>query len=84
MYEPDAIPDDAPVGLKAWLADQLRRIAAEFREPQPKVVRLAVLGTEPARPRDGMIAYADGTNWDPKGDGTEGFFGYEDGSWVKL
>ena len=34
----------------------------------------------PARPRDGDIRYADGTEWNP-GSG-EGFYGYVNGSWV--
>lgn len=81
MYAPTAVPDDAPRGLKAWLADQLRRIAAELVTPQPRVVQLQVLGVEP-RARDGMIAYADGTQWNP-GSGV-GFYGYQNGAWVKL
>lgn len=82
MYAPSAIPDDAPRGLKAWLATQLRMIAAELEHGQPTTVTLAVQGVEPQRPRDGMLAYADGTEWNP-GSGP-GFYGYEDGAWVKL
>lgn len=82
MYTPSAIPDDAPDGLKAWLADQFRQIANELMAPQPRTVTLAVLGVEPQRRRNGMVAYADGTLWDP-GSG-EGFYGYEGGAWVKL
>lgn len=77
-YTPDAIPDDAPPGLKAWLADQLRRISNELNAE----LRATPLGVEPARPRNGMIVYADGTEWNP-GSG-EGFYGYENGNWVKL
>lgn len=82
MYAPTAIPDDAPRGLSAWLATQLRLIANELTHGQPKTVTLAVLGVEPQRPRSGMIAYADGTQWNP-GSGL-GFYGYENGVWVKL
>lgn len=82
MYAVTAVPEDAPRGLKAWLAIQLRAIAAELQRPQPVTVTLAVLGVAPARPSDGMIAYADGTEWNP-GSG-EGFYGYESGAWVKL
>lgn len=45
-------------------------------------VALAVLHVEPEKPVDGMIVYADGTNWNP-GSGV-GFYGYEAGAWVKL
>jgi len=37
---------------------------------------------EPAPAEDGMIAYADGVNWNP-GSG-EGFYGYYNGAWHKL
>lgn len=35
--------------------------------------------------RSGYMAYADGTNWDPKGDGTNGFFRYDEDTtaWVE-
>lgn len=82
MYGPSAIPDDAPRGLKAWLVTQLRQISAELTHGQPQTVTLATLGVEPPRPRDGMIVYADGTEWNP-GAG-EGFYGYQAGAWVKL
>ncbi len=37
---------------------------------------------EPAKPRDGQTAYADGTNWDP-GDG-EGLYIYFNAQWNKM
>jgi hypothetical protein len=77
-YAPSAIPDDCPAGLKAWLADELRRVAATVNA----TVVLEPLGAEPTRPRNGLVVYADGTNWDP-GSG-EGIYGYEAGAWVKL
>jgi hypothetical protein len=79
-YTPGAIPDDAPRGLKAWLANELRSIAAAMLEAEG--VRLPVLGAEPERRVNGMIVYADGSSWDP-GAGA-GFYGYESGAWVKL
>ena len=36
----------------------------------------------PAKPREGMIRFADGTNWNP-GAG-KGIYGYYGGSWTKL
>ena len=47
-----------------------------------ELLRTIELNAEPAKPRDGMVVYADGTNWDP-GSG-EGFYGRENGAWVKL
>lgn len=31
---------------------------------------------------DGFIAYADGVNWDPAGDGTKGLFRWNGAAWV--
>lgn len=82
IYAPDAVPNDAPRGLRAWLARQLRAVADALREPEPNLITVAVLGVEPAKPRDGMIAFADGSEWDP-GSG-RGLYSYEGGAWVKL
>src|SRR5262245_52219882 len=76
MYSPDAIPVDAPEGLKAWLADQLHRIANELNKPPS----LTALDTEPARYYDGLTVVADGTNWNP-GSGA-GLYTRSAGAWV--
>lgn len=78
MYTPDVVPDDTPAGLKAWLAEQVRRIAANLNQG----VFATPTGVEPARPRNGLIVYA----IDPWATvlGAEGFYGYENGAWVKL
>lgn len=46
------------------------------------VLRVAVRTSAPTSPTAGMIAYADGSSWDP-GSGA-GFYGYEGSAWVKL
>jgi len=38
----------------------------------------------PSNPSNGQVEYADGVGWDPGADGVAGFYGYEEGSWVKL
>ncbi len=61
-----------------YIENELRRIGAvldTFGNLQSPV-----FNAEPDRPRDGMIRYADGTNWDPTGDG-EGYYGYWGGAW---
>ena len=45
-------------------------------------VLLPELFVAPSEPQNGMIVYADGTQWNP-GAG-EGFYGYQAGAWVKL
>ena len=46
------------------------------------VLQVDVLTDAPLSPVNGMLAYADGTNWNP-GSGA-GFYGYQSGAWVKL
>lgn len=78
MYTPDPVPENAPTGLKAWLAEQLRRIANELNATPS----LSALPAPPARPKDGTIVGADGTNWNPGGGA--GVYLYTGGAWVKL
>lgn len=77
-YAPDAVPDNTPSGLKAWLTDQLRRIANELNAPK----HLDVLHVEPARIYNGLVVVADGTDWNP-GAGL-GIYARVAGAWVKL
>lgn len=44
---------------------------------------LGMLYHEPARPREGMIAYADGTSWNPGGCGI-GLYQFRKGQWYRL
>jgi hypothetical protein len=81
-YKPTAIPSDAPAGLRAWLADQLRRIADELSAPSVTRLNLAQMNAAPTKYRDGDIVYADGTNWNP-GSG-QGIYARYGGAWVKL
>lgn len=70
--DPEALPD--------YLQRELQRISLAFQELEE--FRLAIRHNEPRRPREGEIAFADGTNWDP-GSG-KGAYEYRDGSWFKL
>jgi len=81
-YTPGPVPNDCPPALKAYLANELRRIAAELKSGTMGLVYLPPRGREPERPRDGMIAHADGVLWNP-GDGA-GLYKFEGGSWSKL
>lgn len=78
-YRPE--PVDMGEDLPAYLARELLRISAEFdqiaegRYWTPRAVA-------PKKPREGMIAVADGTNWNP-GSG-KGYYEYKSGAWVKF
>lgn len=82
MYEPTAIPSDAPTGLRQWLATQVRRIADALVAPEVLSIRFAQLAAEPARYEDGDLVWANGTDWNP-GSGA-GLYERHGGAWNKL
>lgn len=81
-YEPEHIEgrdSENPI-LEAYLARELRRIAAAFLGVED--ILLDVLHVEPSKPRNGMIILADGSDFNP-GSGA-GFYGRSAGAWVFL
>ena len=79
-YQPGEPPKQASDAVRAYLDEELKRIADCINVSDG--IQLDELTAAPAKPSDGMLVYADGTNWNP-GSG-EGFYGYENGAWVKL
>jgi hypothetical protein len=81
---------DRPLQLKTvdevaqWAEAQFRVIERVFNEGAI-YVRLVPLNAEPPKPRNGMVVYADGSDWDPDGgaDGP-GVFAYVNGAWERL
>lgn len=73
---------------EVWqIIDNLQRRVEELEAQEnsratPYGLRVPVVTAAPGSPADGDIAYADGAGWNP-GAG-EGFYGYENGAWVKL
>lgn len=63
-----------------WLYSELLRVSSEMYKPD--ILQLEVLHIEPERPQDGMLAFADGTDWNP-GSGA-GTYERRGGAWVKL
>jgi len=76
-YIPEYPPNE-PKALSEWLYRELSRISSEMDKRHD----LEVLYTEPSRLHEGMIRYADGTNWNP-GSGA-GPYCYNGSSWVYL
>ena len=58
--------------LTDWIEGELKAIAAAIVEIDG--LRIPVLSVSPARPRSGMVAYADSVSWNP-GSGA-GFYGF--------
>lgn len=63
-----------------WLYDELQRVGTEMNRPAG--LFFDVLHEEPPKPQDGMVAFADGTDWNPGGGG--GLYQRVAGAWVKL
>lgn len=82
MYTPSPVPHDSLTGMERYLQQELQRIADHFRSFSVDGVQLAVRNVAPSKPRDGLVVFADGTNWNP-GTG-RGVYVYSSGAWVKL
>lgn len=80
MYTPSILPTDANE-LSLAVQREFERLAQELRATQPSIL-LDRLNVAPSKPRNGMVVFADGTNWNP-GSG-QGFYGYKGGVWALL
>lgn len=63
---------------------QFLEVENQFRFGTLEKLNLAETHVAPDKPQNGDIRYCDGTNWDGRGDGTEGLCAYVSGSWVAL
>jgi hypothetical protein len=79
-YTPGQVPQD-PAELPRFLQAEFERLTDALESPFTHQL-LEKLNTEPSRKRDGYVAYADGTNWNP-GAG-QGVYVYYAGIWNKL
>lgn len=66
--------------LREYMRDEFDKISKEFNEMI--ALDLRSVHAEPGSPREGMIASADGTNWNP-GSGA-GSYEYVSGAWRRL
>lgn len=81
IYVPSAMPgDDSVDSLKKYLEDELAAISEHLMETT--ALDLRPVNAAPKRPRDGMIVYADGTQWNP-GAGA-GLYVRKAGAWVHI
>ena len=78
VYDPQNQPETIDVS-RIW--NELREIRDEFERSQVSFLEFEQLNVAPAKPKDGRVYYADGTNWNP-GSG-KGLYFY-DGSYNKL
>lgn len=61
---------------------ELEAVSRETETPTVIYLKLTQLNAAIAKPEDGMLVYADGTNWNP-GSG-EGIYAYYNSTWNKL
>lgn len=83
MYEPEELrsSDISTPELVEYLQRELQRISGAFTlVAQGRF--LPMLYAAPTKPREGMLAVADGTSWNP-GSG-KGLYEYRSGAWAKL
>jgi hypothetical protein len=78
-YVPATPPTD-PNQMQSYLLEEFRKIQTSLETVHDH----EVIHVAPEKVEDGMDRYADGTNWDPIGDGSEGRVSRENGTWVKL
>lgn len=65
------------------LLSELQNLQQFMDQPTFAGIYLDQLNAAPGRPVDGMLAYADGTNWNPGGTG-QGIYAYYAGAWNRL
>lgn len=78
-------PSNAPTNPRefaVWILDELRHISDTVSELETDTLTLKEWNAEPDKLYNGLVAYADGTNWNP-GSG-RGVYAYENGSWQLL
>jgi hypothetical protein len=66
--------------LAQWAFQELQKLATSL----DSVTDLDIDYKAPAKPQDGMLAYADGSRWNPDAINGEGFYGYWAGAWHFL
>ena len=78
-YFPKRTPSEYSQG---YIQDELGYISTAIE--QQALGFLDVTNVAPEKPRQGMIRYADGSNWNPNGTGEGIYFYNSGGAWVKL
>lgn len=79
QYIPGFIPAEYN---QAVLIEELNKIARAIEQLETPAIIITPQNVEPDRPQDGMIAHADGTNWNP-GHGS-GLYEYHEDEWLPL
>lgn len=79
-YTPSNFVATSDEDFRAWVRKEFESLSKELSETI--ALDLRPVYRAPARPREGMIVFADGTSWNP-GAG-KGSYEYRGGAWFKL
>lgn len=85
IYRPESTPifqNQEVVDLSRFIEQELTKISQTLSNLEVESLRFTILNTAIGKPRNGDVAYADGTNWNP-GTGA-GLYQYVGGAWSKL
>ena len=82
VYEAETPPDTGNSALEKFIEQEFQRVTEGFFGIEE--IQLPELNVAVAKPRDGMIIFADGVNWEPDGAGGQGYYGYYNAAWHKL
>jgi hypothetical protein len=77
-YSPSHVPDVGNPTLQEWIRRELQSVMAGFESTND----FEVLHAAPQKVKEGMVRYADGTDWNP-GAG-KGLYVYNGTAWTKL
>jgi len=80
-YQPNPNYDNTDLGV--YVAKELQKISDEFRANQVESIEFKVWHVEPDKPRQGLMYYADGSDWNPLSGG-EGLYRHTGSAWVKV
>lgn len=81
FYAPADPPSNA-ADVQLFLREELKKIG--YAITALAAGHLDKTHVAPAKPRDGDIRYADGTNWQPNGTGGAGIWYFNGTSWIQL
>ncbi len=81
-YQSPATAPETPKEFQIWVLDELRHISDSLSELETDALLLKQWNAVPDKLYDGLVVYADGTNWNP-GSG-EGIYAYHGAAWNLL
>lgn len=83
-YRPSDVSNVESVqDLAQWVYTEFLKLAEHLEAGDLEALYFAPLHAAPARPIEGMVVWADGTDWNPGATGS-GLYKYDSGAWVKL